>query len=71
VDNPGLPDALWSVLDGGLWHATSSEGLQGIMSDRAIRIVGNRYASSFCRAANSVSLFDFGLQDPHLDRDRS
>lgn len=67
MDNPGLPDALWAILDGRLWHATSPAGLQGIMSDGAIRIVGHRYASSFCRAADSVSLLDFGPAAAHFE----
>ncbi len=59
--NPGLPEDLWSHLDGRLWHATSRDGLHGIVADNEIRVaVGNRYVGSFCRNQGSVSLFDFG-----------
>ena len=61
MDNPGLPKALWSQIDGRLWHATACEGLHGIINDREIRAaVGNRYVGSFCRNQGYVSLFDFG-----------
>lgn len=59
--NPGLPQALWTSLDGRLWHATASDGLSKILSDSEIQpAIGNRYKSSFCRSQGSVSLFDFG-----------
>lgn len=59
--NPGLPETLWSLLDGRLWHATERDGLVGIIADREIKYgVGNRYLSSFCRRQDCVSLFDFG-----------
>ncbi len=61
MDNPGLPEALWSQLDGRLWHATRRDGLHGIVADKEIRVaVGNRYVGSFCRNQGSVSLLDFG-----------
>ncbi len=59
--NPGLPEALWSRLDGRLWHATERNSLSKILSDGEIRpAVGDRYRNSFCRCRGSVSLFDFG-----------
>ena len=59
--NPGLPQALWSRLDGRLWHATDCNSLSKILSDGEIRpAVGDRYRNSFCRSQGSVSLFDFG-----------
>jgi hypothetical protein len=60
MKNPDLPEPLWSELDGRLWHATDHHGLSGILSDRAIREVGNRYTHSVCRALGCISLFDFG-----------
>ena len=61
MDNPGLPDALWANLDGRLWHATSREGLRGIVADKAITVgFSDRYLGSFARNQGSVSLFDFG-----------
>ncbi len=61
MDNPGLPEALWSHLDGLLSHATWRDGLQGIVADKEIRlVVGKRYGVSFCRNQGGVSLFDFG-----------
>jgi hypothetical protein len=59
--NPGVPQALWSVLDGGLWHATDMRGLSGILADDCIRVsVADRYLNSLCRCMQAVSLFDFG-----------
>ena len=61
MDNPGLPEALWSQLDGRLWHATGRDGLLGIVAHKEIRVaVDNRYVGSFCRNQGCVSLFDFG-----------
>ena len=61
MDNPGLPEALWSHIDGRLWHATECEGLRGIVADEEIKVAfGNRYLGSFCRNQQGVSLFDFG-----------
>jgi hypothetical protein len=61
LDNPDLPEGLWSQLDGRLWHATSRDGLHGIIVDKEIRpAVGERYVGSFCRNQGGVSLFDFG-----------
>jgi hypothetical protein len=57
--NPGLPEPLWTELDGRLWHATGHRGLAGIAVDGFIR-VGNRYNNSICRQRGAVSLFDFG-----------
>ena len=45
MNNPGLPERLWEVLDGRLWHATARDGLKGILADSEIRIVGDRYGS--------------------------
>ena len=61
LDNPGLPEALWSQLDGRLWHATKRDGLHGIVANKEIGVaIGNRYVGSFCRNQGGVSLFDFG-----------
>ena len=61
MDNPGLPDALWSQLDGGLWHATNRDGLNGIVTGKEIKVaMGNRYVGSFCRHHGGISLFDLG-----------
>jgi hypothetical protein len=38
MKNSGLPESLWSALDGGLWHATDIDGLTGICADRRIRV---------------------------------
>jgi hypothetical protein len=66
--NPGLPDLLWAEIDGRLWHATSHQGLIGIVEDKYIRVSrGERYRNSICRRLECVSLFDFG-QDA-LDQD--
>ncbi len=61
MDNPGLPEALWSHIDGRLWHATKCDALRSIVAHKEIRVaIGNRYVGSFCRNQGSVSLFDFG-----------
>lgn len=61
MHNPGLPETLWSMLDGKLWHATSPDGVKGILTDSKIRpAYGDRYRNSFCRRQDCVSLFDFG-----------
>ena len=67
MDNPGLPEGLWSHLDGRLWHATSRDGLRGIIADEEIRVaVGERYVGSFCRNQDGVSLFDLGPTSENL-----
>jgi hypothetical protein len=59
--NPGLPDPLWTILDGRLWHATTTDGLQSILQDGEIKPdIGRRYMNSFCRYHGAVCLFDFG-----------
>lgn len=59
--NPGLPEPLWSLLDGRLWHATSPDSLVGILKDSEIRPSdGKKNQHSFCRTLGSISLFDFG-----------
>ena len=60
MNNPGLPERLWEVLDGRLWHATARVGLKGILADGEIRIVGDRYGNSFCRHLGCIALLDFG-----------
>ena len=60
MKNPGLPESLWQILDGRLWHATGLVGLNGILVDGEIRIAGDRYQNSFCRHLGCVALFDFG-----------
>ena len=60
-ENPDLPEALWSALEGRLWHATNRDGLEGIIERGEIRVSsGNRYTGSFCRCRGAVCLFDFG-----------
>ena len=69
MDNPVLPEALWSHLDGRLWHATCRDGLQGIVADKEIRVaVGNRYVGSFCRNQGSVSIFDLGAAQEDIQK---
>ena len=66
--NPGLPDSLWTELCGRLWHATSLEGLTGIVADSRIRVsTGDRYRNSICRCRECVSLFDFGREALNQD----
>ncbi len=60
MDNPGLLDSLWEILDEHLWHATGPEELCGIVKDKEIKITGDRNQNSLCRFLNCVSLFDFG-----------
>lgn len=61
MENPGLPEALWSELDGRLWHATDRYGLRGIVErGRILANVDHGYVGSFCRHQGGVSLFDFG-----------
>ena len=60
MDNPGLPDSLWEVLDNRLWHVTGADGLSGIVKDGEIKITGDQYKESLCRILDCVSLFDFG-----------
>ena len=60
MKNPGVPTALWDVLDQRLWHATGLDGLRGIVTSGQIAIAGGRYKNSLCRYLNCVSLFDFG-----------
>ena len=64
MDNSGtnrehnVPDALWVVLSGHRWHATSHEGLRGIVDSRAIEIRPGY--NGLCKSLGAVSLFDFG-----------
>lgn len=60
MNNPGLPEPLWDVLDGRLWHATSPSGLVGILQDGKIRVLQDRYCNSLCKMLCGVSLMDFG-----------
>jgi hypothetical protein len=60
MNNPGLPQALWEILDNRLWHATGSKELAGIVADGEIRIFQNRYQNSLSKALGAVSLMDFG-----------
>ena len=60
MNNPGLAEPLWEILNGRLWHATGPGGLKGILADGEIRITGDRYLNSLCRKLECVSLFDFG-----------
>ena len=58
--NPGLPSALWAILDNRLWHATGTDELAGVIADGEIRVFGDRYKNSLCKEHDAVSLFDFG-----------
>ena len=60
MDNLGLPDSLWEVLDNRLWYATGADSLSGIVKDGEIKITGDRYKESLCRIRKYVSLLDFG-----------
>ncbi len=65
-DPDDLPDSLWEAINGRLWHATSTEGLKGILEAGKIRI-GNRYKNALCRHLGCVSLFDFGPTAKHYE----
>jgi len=64
MDNSGtnrehdVPDALWAVLSGHRWHATSLDGLRGIVDSGAIEIRPGY--NGLCKSLGAVSLFDFG-----------
>ena len=64
MDNSGtnrdhnVPDALWAVLSGHRWHATSLDGLRGIVDAGTIEIRCGY--NGLCKSLNAVSLFDFG-----------
>lgn len=64
MDNSGtnrehnVPDALWTILSGHRWHATSQEGLRGIVHSGAIEIRPGY--NGLCKSLGAVSLFDFG-----------
>lgn len=61
MDNPeGVGPALWAVLDGRLWHATSPGGLSGILRDGEIKSLKGRYDNSLCKMLDGISLMDFG-----------
>lgn len=54
----GVPNALWTILDGHRWHATSFDGLRGILGTGAIEVRPEHL--SLCRELNAISVFDFG-----------
>lgn len=61
MDNPGLPDQLWAILNGGLWHATGPTEFEGILDDGEISIDAPRkYKKSFSVNQRGISLFDLG-----------
>lgn len=67
MDEPNdIGSELWAALDGRLWHATSPEGLSGIMRDGEIRSFRDRYRNSLCKKLGGVSLMDFGPSASHL-----
>ena len=69
LDNPGLPEPLWSHLDGRLWHATKRDGLHGIVDDEEIKVaVGNHYLGSFCRDQGGICLFDLGADQEDIQK---
>ena len=53
-----VPDVLWAVLCDHRWHATSLDGLRGIVRTGAIEICGGY--NGLCKTLGAVSLFDFG-----------
>ncbi len=53
-----VPDTLWAVLSGHRWHATSLDGLRGIVHSGAIEIRPGY--NGLCKSLGAVSLFDFG-----------
>ena len=53
-----IPDALWAVLTGHRWHATSLDGLRGVVHSGAIEIRPGY--NGLCKSLGAVSLFDFG-----------
>ena len=53
-----VPDTLWAVLSGHRWHATSLDGLRGIVNSGAIEIRSGY--NGLCKSLDAVSLFDFG-----------
>ena len=53
-----VPDALWAVLTGHRWHATSLDGLRGIVKSGTIEIRSGY--NGLCKSLGAVSLFDFG-----------
>ena len=53
-----VPDALWAVLTGHRWHATSLNGLHGVVQSGAIEIRPGY--NGLCKSLAAVSLFDFG-----------
>ena len=53
-----VPDALWAVLTGHRWHATSLDGLCGVVQSGAIEIRPGY--NGLCKSLGAVSLFDFG-----------
>ena len=64
MDNSGtnrqhnVPDALWAVLSGHRWHATSLDELRGIVRCGAVEIRPGY--NGLCKSLGAVSLFDFG-----------
>lgn len=69
-DGCDLPDSLWEALNYRLWHATSLEGLKGIVESGEIR-VGDRYENSLGRHLGCVSIFDFGPTAKDYDQYRN
>lgn len=64
MKNLGIHEPLWQELNTRVWHATTLEGLEGIIRDGEIILgVGNRYRGSFCLSKNYVSLFDFVTEE--------
>ena len=53
-----VPDALWAVLASHRWHATSLDGLRGVVHSGAIEIRPGY--NGLCKSLGAVSLFDFG-----------
>lgn len=53
-----VPDALWTVLSGHRWHATSLDGVRGIVHSGTIEIRPGY--NGLCKSLGAVSLFDFG-----------
>jgi len=69
----GVPDELWEVLRGHLWHATSSTNARSILDSKKIKhdIPEAFYCDAFVRSFGGVSLFDFRVPPNALQLDPS
>jgi len=59
-----ISSPLLERLNGRLWHATSADGLSGILHDRAIRAdAATKHSTAYVRSIGGVSLFDLAEPD--------